>query len=201
MRKLLLLILYFALTPCVIIASLVVLAWYSYTKQDGDVFIKNNSTIAYTALPISTQQVSGSVTETDARINKLKNFLHRHRSVLEQYTDDIITASDMYGLDYRLLTAIATQESNVCQRIIKNSYNCWGWGITAKKTTRFDNYPQAIETISRLFAKNYINKGLITPEEIGKVYNPGDTNSWADKVNYFMNEIGNEPIIAYLTNL
>ena len=37
------------------------------------------------------------------------------------------------GFDYRLLPAIAMQESTLCRSIPVDSHNCWGWGIYGDK--------------------------------------------------------------------
>ena len=81
------------------------------------------------------------------------------------------------------------QESTACKRIIPNSHNCWGWGIYGTKVTKFSNYPEAIETISKGLNEKYSSRGLITPHEVGKMYNPSNTNNWADNVTIFMDRM------------
>ena len=112
-----------------------------------------------------------------------------YNSPLEQFAPDIVRTADKYGLDYRLLSSIAMQESNLCKKIIKDSYNCWGFGIYGTKVTRFQSYPEAIETVSKTLAKEYKNKGFETPEQIMKKYTPSSNGSWARGVNHFMNQL------------
>jgi hypothetical protein len=78
------------------------------------------------------------------------------------------------------------QESGLCKHIYEGSYNCWGWGIYGNTVTRFSSYEEAIETISRGLKKNYIDKGLTTPEDIMRKYTPPSTGSWAYGVNFFL---------------
>jgi hypothetical protein len=52
--------------------------------------------------------------------------------------------------------------------------------------TKFGSYPEAIETITRTLATNYIAGGLNTPDQIMKKYTPSSNGSWANGVNYFM---------------
>ncbi|MBI5044447.1 MAG: hypothetical protein HZC02_00820 [Candidatus Levybacteria bacterium] len=51
----------------------------------------------------------------------------------------------------------------------------------------FDNYPQAIATISKTLAEKYRDaNGLVTPDQIQKMYTPSSNGSWANGVNHFI---------------
>jgi len=122
----------------------------------------------------------------DIRIANLKFFFRKYESVLYDKSEFIVKMADQYKLDYRLIPAIAMQESGLCKHIYEGSHNCWGWGIYGDKVTRFDSYEEAIETISRGLKKNYIDKGLVTAEDIMRKYTPPSTGSWAFGVNFFL---------------
>lgn len=122
----------------------------------------------------------------DARAANLKAFLRKYNSDLYNHTDKIIEVSDKYRFDYRLLPAIAMQESNLCRVIPDNSYNCWGWGIYGTTVTRFDNYDDAIETVAKGIKKNYIDQGLVTASAIMAKYTPSSKGSWQYGVNTFL---------------
>ena len=122
----------------------------------------------------------------DIRIANLKYFFRKYESVLYDEAEFIVTTADKYKLDYRLIPAIAMQESGLCKNIYEGSHNCWGWGIYGNKVTRFDSYKEAIETISRGLKANYIDKGLVTPEDIMRKYTPPSAGSWAFGVNFFL---------------
>ncbi len=122
----------------------------------------------------------------DIRVANLKYFFRKYESVLYDNSEFIVKMADQYKLDYRLIPAIAMQESGLCKNIYEGSYNCWGWGIYGNKVTRFASYDEAIETISRGLKKNYIDKGLTTPEDIMRKYTPPSTGSWAFGVNFFL---------------
>jgi len=142
--------------------------------------------VAFAALPSAENVLGDSITSKDARIEIVRQFFAKYKSPLEPYAQNIVEDADKYGLDYRLLPAIAMQESNLCQKIIADSYNCWGFGIYGKKVTRFESYPEAIDTVTRTLVKNYVSGGLNTPEEIMKKYTPSSNGSWAYSVSYFM---------------
>ncbi len=125
----------------------------------------------------------------DIRVANLKYFFRKYNSVLYDKSEFIVKMADTYKLDYRLIPAIAMQESNVCKYIYEGSHNCWGWGIYGNKVTRFDSYEEAIETISRGLKLYYVDKGLTTAEAIMRKYTPPSDGSWAFGVNTFLKMI------------
>ena len=122
----------------------------------------------------------------DKRVAVLKAFLRQHDSPLYDQADFIVKVSDQYELDYRLLPAIAMQESTACKAIPVNSFNCWGWGIYGTTVTRFASYQEGIDTVAKGLKTNYIDRGLKTPEEIMRKYTPSSNGSWALGVNTFV---------------
>ncbi len=136
--------------------------------------------------------ISASVTTADARELIISQYLTKYNSPLVPYAKNIVDISDQYSLDFRLLVAIAQQESNLCKRIPENSHNCWGFGIYGDKVTRFDNYPQAFATVAKTLKRDYIDKGLDTPEEIMRKYTPPSIKlggPWAKGVNQFLSDL------------
>ncbi|GAB4219158.1 MAG: hypothetical protein Fur009_3900 [Candidatus Microgenomates bacterium] len=131
-------------------------------------------------------EVKTEVLLNDGRVANLKAFFRKYNSPLYDYAEKIVEVSDKYQFDYRLLPAIAMQESNLCRIIPENSYNCWGWGIYGSVITRFNSYDEAIETVAKGLKKNYIDKGLITASAIMKKYTPSSQGSWAHGVNTFL---------------
>ncbi|MGB9883388.1 MAG: hypothetical protein ACPLRN_02630 [Microgenomates group bacterium] len=130
--------------------------------------------------------IQAEVGLTDGRVANLKAFFRKHNSPLYDYAQKIVEVSDKYGFDYRLLPAIAMQESNLCRVIPENSYNCWGWGIYGNLVTKFKSYDEAIETVAKGLKEEYIDKGLVTASSIMKKYTPPSTGSWAHGVNTFL---------------
>ncbi len=187
--------------PLLIILNLVYLSYLGNLKN-SQALSKENNKIAYAASPSTQNLLSDRVEPEDARIGSLKEFLEKYKSELLPFTQNIIDSSDRYELDYRLIPAIAMQESNLCKKAPKNSYNCWGFGIYGKTFTKFDNYPDAIETVAKTLAKEYKEKGLVEPEEIMTKYTPSNNGGWARSVSYFMQKLPEYyPIVRDLTNL
>lgn len=125
----------------------------------------------------------------DARVINLQKYLRKYNSPLYDYADKIVYYSDQYNLDYRLLVAIAGQESTFCRFIPHNSYNCWGWGIYGDNVIRFSDYEEGIKTVAKGIKENYVDKGLITTEEIMKIYTPSSKGSWSSAIRYFFHHI------------
>ena len=145
--------------------------------------------VAFAALPVASGTLKINIVSQDIRLVAVKAFFKKYHSDLLPYADEVINSADKYGLDFRLIPAIAMQESGGCKKAPKDSYNCWGFGIYAKKVTKFSNYYEAIDTVTKTLAKQYKANGLETPEQIMTKYTPSSNGSWARGVNQFMNQL------------
>ena len=186
--KLVLLASYFAIMPGLIFSLIVFTLFVHFTHFPNSIVFKLPNT-AFRAVPTKNIPFEGGVKPQEARVEALKQFLGKYGSPLYGHAEAIVAAADTYGIDYRLLPAIAMQESTLCKNIPKDSYNCWGWGIYGGKVTKFTGYADAIETISRVISLEYKNKGYGTPSEIVSKYTPSNTNNWSGNVTYVMDRI------------
>jgi hypothetical protein len=143
----------------------------------------------YASRPESVPSIDVSIEVSDARAEILKNYFLKYNSPLEKFADQIVTEADKEGIDYRLLPAIAQQESNLCKFIPEGSYNCWGWGIHSESNLGFSSYEEGINIVSEGLKEDYIDKGLTTPEEIMTKYTPASNGSWAEGVSQFMKDL------------
>ena len=139
--------------------------------------------------PFVIGDIESDIKLVDGRAAKLRRYLRSINSPLFDYTDLLVEEADKYGYDYRLLVAIALQESTGCKIIPHDSYNCWGWGIYGDTVTKFSSFDEAIRTVSAGIKKNYLDKGLITTEQIMSKYNPSSNGSWAWAVRFFFQKI------------
>jgi len=187
MKKIIVLTTFFVGTPLLLFICIFYLS-YLYTTKNGDI-LGESTGVAYAALPPANEAFEANIVQEDSQVEVVRQFFAKHNSPLEPFAPDIIVAAKRHNLDYRLLPAIAMQESTLCRRVPHESNNCWGWGIYGGKVTRFNNYPEAIETISKGLATKYRGRGLITPHEVGRMYNPSNTNNWAENVTHFMEEM------------
>lgn len=143
----------------------------------------------YASLPSTFPSISGQAEASDARIQIVKQYLEKYNSPLSPLSDLIVQTSDKYNLDFRLITAIAQQESNLCKLIPPGSHNCWGWGIHSEGSLGFASYQDAIEEVSKGLREEYLNKGYNNVEQIMSKYTPLSNGSWAKGVNEFLSEM------------
>ena len=188
MRSFLTLAGFFIVTPLVLLLSVAYLSYLTYQNSNNILGVSTQG-IAYAALPPSENTIQNTIFQEESKEEIVRQFFARYNSPLEEYAPDIIASSKRYDLDFRILPAIAMQESTLCKKVIADSYNCWGWGIYGGKVTKFDNYPHAIETITKGLSTKYRDRGLITIDEIAKLYNPSNTNYWVENVSYIMDEL------------
>jgi hypothetical protein len=144
-------------------------------KKDVDVHIENQEILSKNH-GVKLKEIS----EQEQKSNQLKRFLARWDSPLINHTDYIVETADQFGIDYRLIPAIAVVESSACN-INFRPYNCWGWGKSG-----FANYEQGIYTVSKGLAYGY---GTSNPHIIGPRYNPVTPDAWASKVSMLMTQI------------
>lgn len=190
--KTILVIIFMTLTPFVIATS--IFAIYSLEEKDitQKIFISaetNEKPKLLLSNSSSHLETEAKIETQDARIELIRKYLTYYKSPLTPFAEIIIKESDKNNLDWRLLVAIAQQESNLCKVIPENSFNCWGWGIHSKGTLRFSSYEEAIKIIAQGLKKNYIDKGYKTVDEIMQKYTPLSNGSWAQGVYQFMEEL------------
>jgi hypothetical protein len=196
-KNLIFAIVFFSVTPLTLGASL-----YSLISFNNNKSTRNNIKInyednkagvfgarMYASLPTDFPSISGKVQVSDARSEIIKEYLLKYKSPLTPYADYIVKTADEFKIDYRLTTAIAQQESNLCKVIPPKTYNCWGWGIHSEGTLGFSSYEEGIKAVTMGLSQNYISLGLDTPEKIMSKYTPLSNGSWAKGVEEFLSEM------------
>ncbi len=144
-----------------------------------------------------------SVQAADARAVLVANFIERndagHNSPLQPYDywgEFFVSVADEYGLDFRLLPAIARKESTFCKsNIARKYYNCFGYGVPASGITeagKFESFEEGIRTVAASLKKSYLDKGLTDPIAIMSKYCPpsaeGD-GAWSRSINQWLSEM------------
>lgn len=144
--------------------------------------------------PLNSQDTQVLFETADSRPMLIKSFIERYnKHLLEVNPDfhyDLVDIADRYEIDFRLLPAIAMKESGMCRAIPANSFNCLGLGVHSKGTWGFESYEANFDMAAKILKKNYIDKGLVSPEQIMTKYTPHSPNGeWAKGVNQFMSEM------------
>jgi hypothetical protein len=186
-KNLLFMAVFFTVAP--ITLGLSVFAMVSLNKTDNPHTLETPKTgiKVFASLPNVMPRISQSFEIEDARSAILTQYFIKYKSPLVSLSDYLVEMADKNDLDFRLLPAIAQQESNLCKIIPEGTYNCWGWGIHSRGTLGFESYEEAISTVMEGLKKEYIDKGYTTPDTIWKKYTPGSPDgAWAKGVNQFM---------------
>jgi len=195
-KRLVLIAVFFTMTPITLFASVLSLVSITNTNTSNNNLVSSLTTKedvlgvqVFSSNQSDFPSVSATIIADDARPEIIKNFLASNNSPLEPYAKVIVDAADKYNLDYRLITAIAQKESGLCRVIPVDSYNCWGWGIHSAGTLGFDNFEEGIETVSKGLRENYLDKGFSTVEQIMQKYAHPDSITWAEGVDYYMEQM------------
>jgi hypothetical protein len=191
MRSLSLPILWLAATVATIFASLFLVLQIS---QNRAVKILKSQTLnqPLASVPKTQAVFSQSIQAEDGRAQIVDNFLKSKNSPLEPYSAYMVKIADEYGLDYRLLAAIAVKESGGGRAIPKNSYNAWGWGIYGDNVLGFNTWQDGILKVAQGLKKDYIDKGYRSPQEIMSKYTPPSLEiggPWAQDIQQFFAEM------------
>lgn len=184
---------WYATTICTLLFSILFLVHLSFARPV--ITPVGQSYQSYRALPnnlttLTTQEVS--IGKTDARTLIIYHFFKENNAPLSQAAEKFIEVADKYSLDFRLLPAIAMQESNGGRIMPNNSFNPFGYGIYGGKVLRFASFEEAIERVGQGLKEDYIDRGLKTPDQIMAKYTPPSIEKggpWAISVSSFMAEL------------
>lgn len=163
-----------------------------YLNTNKVVAFSNQQFGLFAALPNNIFESSQDIKKADARAKIIEDFFLNYQSPLAGLGNLLIQISDQYALDYRLLPAIAMQESNAGKKVIEGSYNPFGYGIYGNIILKFGSWEEAIARVGRALREDYLNKGLVTPEQIMTKYTPPSLEkdgAWAKGVSSFMEEL------------
>ncbi|MFH1896260.1 MAG: hypothetical protein ABH814_02175 [bacterium] len=154
--------------------------------------IKRRVYTFFAAQPPVLGAVSERLVSSEAKSEIINQYFELQNAPLAGYGSFFVEIAKKYNLPWTLLPAIAMQESNGGKKIPEDTYNAWGWGVTASDTLGFDSWKHGIETVARGLRINYLDRGLITPQEIMAKYCPlslAKGGAWAKGVEYFQLEL------------
>ena len=129
----------------------------------------------------------------DSRVLALKYYLKNYDSPLAEHAELLVTLSDQYKLDWKLIPSIAAVESNFGHKIPGGkdpdytSHNAWGWGVYGTKVINFRSWEDGIDTVVRGIRIHYSDLGMITPYQMNNKYSSNP--DWGWQVDFFMQEL------------
>lgn len=187
-------LMFFGLTVFVVLSSSFYLLLHSQSAQSIKEKIRSPVYSIFNSQPPVLGTSDAKILGADGKAAIIQQYLARHHSPLAPYAQKIVDEAEKYGLDWRLTTAICMVESNCGKNIPVGSYNAWGWAIHSTYTKHFETWESAVETVTHGLKTDYIDSGLVTPEQIMTRYCPlsiAKGGSWAKSVEYFMWELEN----------
>jgi hypothetical protein len=140
----------------------------------------------------------------DSRAAKIDAYFAQWDLPLAGYGEEMVAAADMYGIDWRLLPALAKLETTGGKNLCKNpkaTFNPFGYGSC---TIGFDSFEESFYAVAKTLSGNgkntsHLYKGK-SIEEILEVYNPpatpGITKNYHGKALKVMEDIGNMQVDA-----
>jgi len=137
----------------------------------------------WSEIEIATQQAEARKSK-EARNSNLESYLANYGSPLAPYARDFIDAGDAYGVDYRVVVAIAGREQTFGVAWPGSSNNFWGYG-----GYRWPDVPTAIREYTRMISEEY--PGLAKGDIYGSASRYAASGSWASGVSEFYGEMQN----------
>lgn len=184
------------LVACWFASSLITLIFYLtllvFLSTEKVIEPQSTNFKLYAALPQSNSHIAQDISFQDARSKIVEDFFAGYGSLLSEFNDLFIQVADKNKLDWRLLPAIAMQESNGGKKVISNSHNPFGYGIHGNLVIRFKSWEEAIERVGKALREDYLDHGLKTPWQIMTKYTPPSLakgGTWARGVSFFMEEL------------
>lgn len=179
----------------ILVSLFLVTSIFLYNPALKDNRVSSSSNGAITSEINENKVVKGRII-LDERVPHLRGYLKAKGSPLASKAAEMIAAADKYHFDWRLFPAIAGKESSFGRKIPwdkegqKPSYNAWGWGIYGDQILSFSSWDEGIEKVGAGLRNGYLNKNLVTPEDIMRYFTPRSKGDWARDVSYIMEEIG-----------
>ncbi len=149
---------------------------------------------------MSTTEVASNPSDSvEYRAALIDSYFAARHLPLAGYGKEMVLAADKYGIDWRLLPAIAMREStageHACGGKLSAEWNPWGWNSC--KGTGFSSMEVSIDTLAKHLSGNHPNTARYydgkTTEQVLKTYNPDHiVKGYSDQVIKIMNTIATD---------
>ena len=157
-------------------------------------------------LPGSLSVIEDGITTTETlsqsdinaeKIEKIRKYMSDRDMPLADNAEDFVLAANRYGLDYRLLPAIAVMESSGGKKMTGCTYNPFGWG-SCRKGFSYKNYKESIYDVASHMggARDSTSKWYSASKDIKdklKLYNSVNP-TYYNNVILTMNNIDNQKV-------
>lgn len=130
----------------------------------------------------------------NANQEQLRSFLASKNSPLAGLTDDLFHHALTYGVDPRLLIAIAWQETHAGTDALKNPNNIWDDFYSGASSSPFESPEQALADAARTIRDEYFTKRQSRSiRDIGYIYTATQQEAWVSNVSSLYLGWGGDP--------
>jgi hypothetical protein len=146
----------------------------------------------YASFPKTLGASTVSIQKEDAITELVSQYLKKYNSPMQYTASSFVTIFRKNSIDPIIPLAIAQCESNLGLKMPENCHNPFGLGIHSRGRLCFETWELGYEKMAKTLKENYIDQGLVTPDEIMQKYCPLSLEkggSWAKCVNQFSQEI------------
>ena len=135
-----------------------------------------------------TREYKDIINEKDQIIKNYEEELQEYKNKTYSLKEMFQIAAEVYDIDFKMLYAIARLETgNFTSSLFVNNNNPGGIKDFDSESgwASYETQFKGVMEMARLLKRNYINKGLTTPETIGPIYCP-NSDTWATKIRDLM---------------
>lgn len=133
-------------------------------------------------LPTGVAYAAPSIT-----VEEIDSYLRKKHSPLAGLGQVFIDKGREYGVDPRLVIAIAGAETNFGTELCAD-YNAWNWfykDTTKCSANAFSSWDEGVESVTRGLRRSYLDKGLTTIPKIAEKYTVTEREDWIRNVTFF----------------
>ncbi len=179
--------------------KLVIFDSYMVSKTPNLSYLNNNQVLENNSNFITEpEEEVKEIVYDGMTLDELGNKLEKNlKSTLKGYGHTFAEYAIKYEVDPYLSLAIVLHEtgcySGKCSSLARKCNNIGGMkgspGCGGGAYKKFKTLDAGIEAFFKNLSKNYYQKGLTTPEKIGKKY--AQSTTWASRINYYIKLIKN----------
>ncbi|MEO6508493.1 MAG: hypothetical protein ABIO02_00940 [Patescibacteria group bacterium] len=160
-----------------IISSIVATPSLAYAQDEAG----SSAMLKHPLLNTPALQIQSATPSYEIKKSTIRAVLKKYNSPLtDTDIDEFITQCKEHEMDCYFMPSIWGVESQFCKMIAQGTNNCNGWG---GGYLTFSSFKENIKVTGDSLKSNYIGKGAVTVESVGRIY--ASSGTWPMKVRNF----------------